>query len=454
MKTLYLQCNMGAAGDMLTAALADLLPDPAAFAARFNALGIPKVELKLEKKSTCGIEGLHSHIFVDGVEEDEHLHEHDHHHDYHDHHHDHDHHHHTSFRDIEALVLSFPLSEKVKADILAVYRLIAEAESHVHGRPVEQIHFHEVGTLDAVADVAAVCMLIDELSPELILASPVHVGSGTVRCAHGILPVPAPATAYILKDVPIYGGSVEGELCTPTGAALLKHFASAFGEMPVMRTKAVGYGLGKKEFAQANCVRAFIGSTESAAAGGRKEAGHRKEAYSIAEGASQSADAEQPGPAYDHADGECAGEMTEDGILELSCNLDDMTGEELGFACERLLEAGALDVWTMPIQMKKGRPGILLGVLCRSEEKDRLVRAIFFHTTSIGIRETPVHRYLLKRRIGEKETPFGKVRVKYAEGYGVKRAKPEFEDLKRIALEKELSLLELLSSEPPHHMRD
>ena len=201
-----------------------------------------------------------------------------------------------------------------------MYDAIAQAEAKAHGCPVGDVHFHEVGALDAVADVVGVCYALYLLQPEQILASPVHVGSGTVRCAHGIMPVPAPATANLLSGVPIYGGTVRGELCTPTGAALLTHFAQSFGPMPVMTAQAVGVGIGTKQFEQANCVRAFLGETA------------------------------------EEANGE---------ILELVCNIDDMTPEALAFACSRLLEEGALDVYVTPGTMKKGRPGHVLTVLCR-----------------------------------------------------------------------------------------
>ena len=221
MKILYFDCSMGAAGDMLTAALLELIPDRAAFVARLNALGIPGVEYRAEPSVKCGISGTHVRVRVDGAEEQEslvtsqqslgtHAHEH--------------HHHHTGMHGIAHLVQDhLALPEAVKKDVLAVYGLIAEAESKVHGVPVEEIHFHEVGSLDAVADVAAVCLLIHELKPAQILCSPVHVGCGQLRCAHGIMPVPAPATAELLRDVPIYGGEIQGELCTPTGAALLRY---------------------------------------------------------------------------------------------------------------------------------------------------------------------------------------------------------------------------------------
>ena len=418
MKTLYLDCGMGAAGDMLTAALAELLPDPDAFFAKLNALGIPGVEYIREPSVKCGITGTHVTVKVDGQEEassdtDPHGHDHEHHHDHnheydhepdhdheHDHHHEHDHghaHRHSGLSDIEHIVRDhLDLPEKVRDDVLAVFGLIAEAESHVHGVKVDEIHFHEVGTMDAVADVTAVCLAMAALSPDEVVVSPVHVGSGHVSCAHGILPVPAPATAYILRDVPIYGGAIRGELCTPTGAALLKHFADRFGDMPVMRTEKIGYGMGKKDFEAANCVRALLGERE---------------------------------------------ERSSDAVL-LACNLDDMTPEAVGFAMETLLAEGALDVWTTPVGMKKNRPGILLAVLCRPEDREATVRRLFRHTSTIGIRESTVRRCTLARREEVRETAAGPVRRKISEGYGVTRVKDEYEDLARIAREEGISLAE------------
>lgn len=407
MKTLYLDCGMGAAGDMLTAALLELLPDAEEFMAQLNALEIPGVTMQKEKVSKCGIDGTHITVKVHGMEEDESMHEHaeEHHHvSGHEHHHhdsghEHEHHHHSGMHEIAHIVHHLPVSDKVKADILAVYSLIAEAESHAHGVPVTEIHFHEVGTMDAVADVTAVCLLMEKIGPGQVIASPVHVGSGQVRCAHGILPVPAPATAYILRDVPIYGGEIRGELCTPTGAALLKHFVTRFGSMPVMKTTAIGYGMGKKDFPAANCVRALLGETESAG----------------------------------------------DYITELNCNVDDMTGEALGFAMEELFAAGALDVYTVPIGMKKSRPGTLLCVMCRAEDKEKMVQQLFRHTTTIGIRENVYRRYTLERSVETVQTPYGDIRRKTSTGYGVTRQKYEYEDLARAARENDLSVSEVLS---------
>ena len=312
-------------------------------------------------------------------------------------------HHHGHLGDIRGIVSGLPIPTMVKLDILSVYEEIAQAESHIHGVPVEQIHFHEVGTMDAIADVTAVCLLLHRLAPDKIIVSPVHVGSGQVRCAHGILPVPAPATAYLLRGIPIYGGSIAGELCTPTGAALIKHFATEFGEMPVMTVSAIGYGMGKKEFPRANCVRALLGESEDPA----------------------------------------------DVIVELRCNVDDMTGEAIGFALEQLLGSGALDAFTVPIGMKKSRPGVLITVLCREDRKDTMIRLLQKHTTTLGVREFPCQRYTLNRTVETVDTPYGPIRKKVSSGYGVRREKYEYEDLSKIAREQGLSIVELLEKIRP-----
>ena len=389
MRTLYIDCGMGAAGDMLTAALLELLPDREGFVRKLNSLGIPGVTVVAERSEKCGINGTHIRVMVHGEEENEHMHGH--------HHHDH---HHGSMSEIRSIVSGLPIPTMVKLDIMSVYEEIARAESHVHGVPVNQIHFHEVGSMDAVADITAVCMLMYELDVDQITASPVHVGSGQVRCAHGILPVPAPATAHILRDIPIYGGSIRGELCTPTGAALLKHFVTEFGDMPAMKLNAIGYGLGKKDFERANCVRVLLGETK-----------------------------EKP-----------------EGIWELSCNLDDMTGEQLGYAMEVLMEQGALDAFTTPIGMKKSRPGVMLTVLCREADKERMIGLLFKHTTTLGIRESFSNRHTLNRRVETVDTAYGPVRKKVSFGHGVRRRKFEYEDVARAAKENNISISEVLSN--------
>ena len=386
MKTLYIDCGMGAAGDMLTAALLELHPAREDFLKQLNGLGIPGVTMVAERSTKCGINGTHIRVAVHGEEETEHMHE-------------HHHHHHGSMGDIRSIVSRLAIPTMVKLDIMSVYEEIAQAESHVHGIPVAQIHFHEVGAMDAIADITAVCLLMHELKPDQVIASPVHVGSGQVRCAHGILPVPAPATAHILRNVPIYGGSIRGELCTPTGAALLKHFVTQFGDMPAMKVKSIGYGMGKKDFERANCVRVLLGETQ-----------------------------EKP-----------------EGIWELDCNIDDMTGEQLGFALETLMEQGALDVFTVPIGMKKSRPGILLTVLCKEADKEKMVSLIFKHTTTLGIREKFCNRYTLERKIETVDTPYGLIRRKVSIGYGTTRSKYEYEDIAKIAKANNLSIAQVLA---------
>lgn len=271
MKIIYIDCSMGAAGDMLTAALLELLEDSerAAFIREFNGLGLPGIVMETEPSVKCGVEGTHVHIKVDGIEEDEHMHDHHHEHDGHSHHTHNDHSHHAhghSHRGIAGIAHivkdHLDLPENVKEDVLAVYDIIADAESKAHGVPVTEVHFHEVGTMDAIADVTAVCMLVDRIKPQKIAASQVNVGGGTVKCAHGILPVPAPATAKILEGIPSYSGDIKSELCTPTGAALLKHFVGEFGDMPQMQVKKCGYGMGTKDFKRANCVKIALGETD------------------------------------------------------------------------------------------------------------------------------------------------------------------------------------------------
>ncbi|NLA85731.1 MAG: LarC family nickel insertion protein, partial [Clostridiales bacterium] len=261
---LYLECNMGAAGDMLMAALLELLPDRTLFLQRMRSLGLPGIEIDCDSMTKCGITGTKMRVRIGGVEEGSpdpksssgHLHQHEYIHIHEpsaEEHHDDEHtHSHYNYADICGMIEDLELAENVKKEALSVYRLLAEAESAVHGVPLEQIHFHEVGTLDAVVDIVGCSLLFQMLGVTQIEASSVHVGSGFVRCAHGVLPVPTPATAHILKGVPIYGGNIKGELCTPTGAALLKHFVRRFGEMePIVVTK-IGYGMGTKDFEAPN----------------------------------------------------------------------------------------------------------------------------------------------------------------------------------------------------------
>ncbi len=385
MRTLYLDCGMGAAGDMLTAALLALADDREDFLRRINTALGGRAEVSCAPDSKCGVQGLHVRVLINGDEEGGELHH---------------HHAHTSIAEIRALIAAAPVSERVRADAAAVFDSLAAAEAAVHGREPENIHFHEVGSIDAVADVLGVCLLMEALAPDQILCSPVNVGGGTVRCAHGVLPVPAPATERLLRGIPYYEGEIKSELCTPTGAALLRHFVHRFGNMPLMTVEKTGYGTGTKDFGRLNAVRAVLGTAEG-------------------EGES---------------------------LVQFACNLDDMTGEELGFAQEELFAAGALDVWTTPIGMKKGRPAVLLCCLCAEEKREAVLRCLFCSTTTLGVRETRCRRHTLERSMETAESAYGEVRVKTARGFGTERDKPEYEDLARLARENGVSLRQVRES--------
>ena len=387
MRTLFIECNMGVAGDMLTASLINLFDDEEEVVRELNDLKIPGVTYELEKINKQGILCNGMKVLVNGEEEEDH----------HDHDHEHEHHHHhSSMHDIEHIINDhIQVSDDVKKHVLDVYQIIAKAESKVHNTTVSEVHFHEVGMRDAIADITAVCYLVDKLKVDEIVVSPIHVGRGFVKCAHGMLPVPAPATALILEDVPIYSNElVEGELCTPTGAALVKHFAQAFKTLPTMKIKKVGYGTGKREFAIPSFVRCFLGEASE----------------------------------------------TDRSVVELSFNVDDMTGEEIGYATQTLLDKGAYEVYTTPIYMKKNRPGILFTVICSEDNRDQMVELIFRHTTTVGMRESRMSRHILERDEDVMDMDGEKVRIKKSYGYGVNKVKLEYEDIARLADQNDLDL--------------
>ncbi len=434
MKTLYIDCGMGAAGDMLTAALLELVDDKQAFVDKINSLGLDGVRVSCDKVSKCGIMANSVNVTVNGAEEvshdvhshkhihsnDEHNHEdahsshshgseaarsdvedqhHEHEHASEAHHHEHEHTHHRHLSDIEAIIDGLDIKANVKSDAKAIYKIIAEAESKAHGVEVSEIHFHEVGMMDAIVDVLSVALLMDEIGPDKVIASPIHVGSGKVKCAHGIVPVPAPATARILEGVPIYSTEIKGELCTPTGAAIIKYYADKFGNIPLGIIRKQGYGAGKKDFDAANVIRVLL---------------------------------------FDEAN-------ATDSIVKLECNVDDMTGEEVGYAIEKLMSLGARDVYVTSVMGKKGRPGFLISVITDNEKETTFVEGIFKYTTTIGIRKTLCDRYVLKRRIEECDIDGETVHKKISEGYGVTREKYEYEDIKQIADKKDMSLRDVVN---------
>ena len=391
MKTIYLECNMGAAGDMLAAALYELLTpeEQLIFEKNFSSLGLLGITLTAFHSMKCGITGTHIQIQYNGQIEYEDSHS----------HHDHSHpdHEHQTFQSVMHTINHLDIPSQVQKDAIEIYRSIAKAESQVHQTTMEQVHFHEVGTMDAISDVLACCMLIHMISPDRILSSPIHVGKGTVKCAHGILPVPAPATALLLRQIPIYSGEINGELCTPTGAAVLAHFVQSFEAMPPLRIQKIGYGMGTKDFPIANCVRSFLGEEDRAFSS----------------------------------------------IIQIECNVDDMTGEELGFCMEEVFQYKALDFFYTPIQMKKNRPGILLTCICNSADKDSIIEFLFQHTTTRGVRFQELSRVTMSSETRIQKTSLGDVTIKQSRYGKHELSKPEYDDLARLARENNCSIHEV-----------
>ncbi|MBS6391481.1 MAG: nickel pincer cofactor biosynthesis protein LarC [Veillonella sp.] len=418
MKRLFLDCQMGIAGDMLTATLLGLVDNPEMWIAELNQMGISDVTYTLLPKEEKGLQGYRVAVTINGIEESEHYkgsshdqHHTDHHHAHHEHgetdtHEDHsDHHIHSEYhvhgrglQGVMDIINSLSISDTCKQNAINVYQLVAEAEAKVHKSTVTQIHFHELGMLDAIADIVAVCVLLEALKFDEIIISPIHVGTGTVHCAHGELPVPAPATMELLAGIPMYADyQIKGELCTPTGAALAKYFGTAFSHMPVLTPTKVSYGFGTKQFERPNCIRAFVDIVND----------------------------------------------SEDTIIEMACNLDDMTPEEIGYAVEQLLLSPALDVFTTPIMMKKQRPSTMLTVLCKIDDIDSVRDLIFKHTTSIGIRYHRCDRYILNRSAGDIDWEGNRIAFKTSSGFGVERHKYEYDSLAAIAKQNDMSLLDL-----------
>ena len=411
MKRLFLDCQMGIAGDMLIATLLGLVDDSKMWIARLNQIGIPDVTYTLIPKEDKGLQGYRVAVTINGMEESE---NHDEHHNHHEHikhsevHGDGEHSEHQVYReqhvhglglqDVTDIINSLSISDTCKQNAINVYNLVAQAEAKVHKSTVTQIHFHELGMLDAIADIVAVCVLIEELKFNEIIISPIHVGTGSVHCAHGELPVPAPATMELLAGIPMYADyQIKGELCTPTGAALAQYFGTSYSNMPVMTPAKVSYGFGTKQYERPNCIRAFVELLHD----------------------------------------------SEDTIIELSCNLDDMTPEEIGYAVEQLVLSPALDVFTTPIMMKKQRPGTMLTVLCKVDDIDNVRDLIFKHTTSLGIRYHRCDRYILNRSTGDIDWEGHTIAFKKSCGFGVVRHKYEYDSLAAIANCNDMSLLDL-----------
>jgi pyridinium-3,5-bisthiocarboxylic acid mononucleotide nickel chelatase len=443
MKTLYLDIFSGIAGDMFIGALLDLGVDPHALAHGLDKLQLDGYHLHVSQEDRQGIAGIKFDVHL--THEHDHGHDHDHHHGHgcdhehgeHDHHHehghDHGHHHHhgehthehgghghahddsRDFNAIKQLIGNSKLSPWVKKKSLAVFRRVAEAEGKIHGKPADEVHFHEVGAVDSIVDIVGACLALELLGKPRVVASPAVEGTGWVNCAHGRFPVPAPATLAILgaRGIGLTQCAEPHELITPTGAALLAEFAEEFGAMENLVAEKIGFGLGTRENkTRPNVLRAVLGA-QSKVQSPKSKAGGKG----------------------------AAPDWETDRVAVLETNLDDISGELLGAFIEAALKAGALDVFHTPIQMKKNRPGVLLTVLCAEADADRFSELMLRETTAFGIRRTLSERRKLRREFVPVKTPFGSVTVKLGKLNGkVVQAAPEFETCKKLAAQKQVPL--------------
>ena len=425
MKALYIEPFAGISGNMLLGALLDAGVPFAYLQEEFAKLRLGDYELIHKSVNKSGIQAQYFNVVLP----EEHEHHHDHHqehvhawmhthgiahshehehvheeHDGHDHHHHH-HHEHRNLHDIEEILDHSQLAADVIASAREVFRVIARAEAKVHGSTVEEIHFHEVGAIDTIIDVVGNILALQYLGIEKVFTASVNTGFGFVECAHGQMPVPAPATAELLQGIPSYRGTVDKEMTTPTGAALLKVLAVPVKDVPEgFAGETIGYGAGTRDVAIPNVLRVNVGTWN---------------------------------PAED------CGKAVEK-LLLLECNLDDLNPEIMPYVLEKLLTAGALDAWLQPIIMKKGRPAQTLKVLCRPDQQQVLQDILFTETTTLGVRVIPVDRIAVERRWKTVQTPWGGVRVKEGLlGGKIVNAVPEFEDCKKVAEEKGIPLKEV-----------
>jgi uncharacterized protein (TIGR00299 family) protein len=383
--TLYLDCFSGASGDMLIGALIDCGLDFDLLRGELKKLGVEGYELSLTRVDRSGISASKFDVF---------LHSHDHDHEHHHHHHHHHAHEHRSLSQIKRIIASSKLTDEIKERANTIFQRIGEAESKIHNIPIESVHFHEVGAIDSIIDIVGACIGLDALKIDRITSSPLHVGTGTFKCAHGTYPVPGPATAELLRGVPIYSREIEGELVTPTGAAIISTLASSYGPMPMMRIERIGYGAGTRTYPNfPNVLRAVIGELESDA------------------------------------------DRTPDNITVIEANIDDLNAQVFGHLMDKALAEGALDIFYTPVQMKKNRPGVLLTLLCRPEDRVKMCEIIFRETTTLGVRFHNEQREILRREHVEVETAYGPIKIKVARGRDgrVVNYAPEFEDCRAAA---------------------
>ena len=412
-RILYLDCFSGASGDMIVGALIDAGVSFSEVEAVVKSLDLDGVRVSCDRVDRSGI-GAAKFRVIDAVaigndltgsdvsHDHVHNHDHDHSHDHsHSHDHDHSHHQHRGLSEITEIVKRSELSSESQLRAVSLFRRLAEIEAGIHQMPIEEVHLHEVGAVDSIVDIVGAVRAFELLDVDQVIASPMNVGSGTVRCAHGELPVPAPATAKLLVDAPIYSKGPAVELVTPTGALLVTEYADGYGVVPPMRITEIGYGAGDRDFkGRPNVVRAFVGET--------------------------------------------TGVSEADRVVVLECQIDDMNPQIYGVLMERLTAAGALDVFYAPIQMKKNRPATSVTVIARPRDREALTTLLFIESTTIGVRVSEMDRSTLDREIVSIDSPFGMVRVKVARRNGtVLNVAPEFDDCARVAQEHGRSVKEI-----------
>ena len=382
MKILYYDCFAGISGDMNLGALIDLGVDAEYLESELAKLHIDGFHLKIERDIRKGISGTKATVIIENPENEKHRH----------------------LRHVEEIVNNSTLSQNVKTTALNIFRRIAEAEAKVHNIDIQKVHFHEVGALDSIADIVGAAICLDYLNVDKVLSSPIQLGGGTVNCAHGIMPVPAPATALIVENIPVKTGLVQHEATTPTGAAILVATVDQFTEQinfPITRT---GYGIGQRDVPGVpNILRVYLSEIQ-----------------------------------------EEITDVTTETATMLECNIDDMSPERYSYLLDLLFEAGASDAWLTPVIMKKSRPATQLAVLCPGELSVRMKTIIFENTTSIGLREYSIQKSMLRREERVVETDLGTVRVKesYFNGKRV-NVKPEFEDCKKLAIQHNISITDV-----------
>jgi uncharacterized protein (TIGR00299 family) protein len=427
MRIAYLDCFSGISGDMFLGALLDAGVSPELLEDTVATLNIG-ARLEISRVLRSGILAIKVYVYVNGEKDlprevfsekrehdhhPDHAHEHDsgykHSHDAHTHLHDthsHPHAHGRSLTAIREIIEKAAISPTAKATAIRIFENLAEAEAEIHDTSIDQVHFHEVGAVDAMVDIVCAAVGAESLAVEEWVCSPLNVGGGTVKCAHGTLPIPAPATLKLLRDAPVYSSGPQVELVTPTGAAIVKTLSTRFAPFPAMTIEKTGYGAGTREFPDhPNLLRITIGEAESAA----------------------------------HLS------TSNDRITVLEANLDDLSPQVLAYAMERLLAEGALDVFSVPVQMKKSRPGALLTVLAKIEDANRLTKTIFAETTTLGVRRREEQRQTLARRWENVNTTWGPVRIKIASMNGtISNYAPEYEDCRALAEAHHVPLKEVI----------